>query len=291
MGPKHLRGVLPLVVLVISTLPTPPAHAAGTVTVCDEANLRTALSGGGEVTFACSGTIILADRISITSDTTVDGSGQAVTISGNNAVQVFYVETGVTFGLKSLTIANANAKDNTTAGGGAVETWGGTIIIDNSNFTNNTAWSGGAILSEGGTVSVARSTFSNNTAFEESAYGGAIFTESGTLTVSDSTFLGNPEKDFIHHFYFPGELEVINQLLKGTFPDNLLYSSAPDPSCFNNDHLLQPCAGLVFRIFYKIILDKPGTGDNERTGNIRNMRKHLPEETCTGIRLCSFATS
>lgn len=191
MGPKHLRGVLPLVVLVISTLPTPPAHAAGTVTVCDEANLRTALSGGGEVTFACSGTIILADRISITSDTTVDGSGQAVTISGNNAVQVFYVETGVTFGLKSLTIANANAKDNTTAGGGAVETWGGTIIIDNSNFTNNTAWSGGAIFSESGTVSVARSTFSNNTAFEQSAYGGAIFTESGTLTVSDSTFSGN----------------------------------------------------------------------------------------------------
>jgi len=83
----------------------------------------------------------------------------------------------------------------------------------------------------------------------------------------------------------------INQLLKGTFPDNLLHSSAPDPSCFNNNHLLQHCAGLVFRIFYKIILDKPGTGDNERTGYIRNMRKHPARRNLHGYQtllLCHF---
>lgn len=188
MEQRHLLIALALVAL---TLGARPAHSAGAVSVCDEAHLLTALSGGGDVTFACNGTITLTNRITITSDTTVDGSGQAVIISGNNAVQVFHVGEGVTLSLKGLTIANANAKDNTTAGGGAVETWGGTVIIDSSTFTNNTAWSGGAVFAESGTVIVSRSTFSNNTAFEQSAYGGAIFSEAGTLTVSDSTFSGN----------------------------------------------------------------------------------------------------
>jgi pectate lyase len=42
------------------------------------------LSGGGTVTFSCSGTITLTSTITIASDTTIDGSGQAVTISGDN---------------------------------------------------------------------------------------------------------------------------------------------------------------------------------------------------------------
>jgi len=188
MRPKHL-----LIVLVLSalTVPASPVRAGGAVSVCDEGHLLAALSGGGTVTFTCSGIVTLTNPITVAANTTVDGSGQAVTISGNNAVQVFHVDSGVTLNLKGLTIADANAKDNTTPGGGAVETWEGTVTIDNCTFTNNTAWSGGAILSEGGTVTVSRSTFSNNTAFEQSAYGGAIFSEYGTLTVSDSSFSGN----------------------------------------------------------------------------------------------------
>lgn len=188
MRSKQLLVVLALVILVVAAA---PAHAGGAVDVCDEDSLRTALSGGGLVTFKCSGTIALDNRIIITADTTIDGSATAVTISGNNAVQVFHVNSGVTLNLKGLTIADANAKDNTTPGGGAVESWGGTVTIDNCSFLNNTAWSGGAILSEGGTVTVNHSTFANNTAFDESAYGGAIFSEYGTLTVSDSSFSGN----------------------------------------------------------------------------------------------------
>ncbi len=39
------------------------AHAGGVVTVCDEAHLLAALSGGGTVAFACSGTITLTAEI------------------------------------------------------------------------------------------------------------------------------------------------------------------------------------------------------------------------------------
>ena len=62
----------------------------------DEGHLLTALSGGGTVTFSCSGTITLTAEITIAADTILDGSGQAVTISGNHAVRVFAVNEGVT---------------------------------------------------------------------------------------------------------------------------------------------------------------------------------------------------
>lgn len=214
MGSRHLLVVLALVILFAATA---PAHAAGTVTVCDEASLRTALSGGGLVTFTCSGTITLTETITITSNTTVDGTGQAVTISGNNAVQVFYVGTPVILNLKSLTIADGRGKGTYTEGGGAVQCYTGTVNIDDSTFINNTAWSGGAVLSRSGTVTVNRSTFSNNTAFEESAYGGAVFAHESTLTVIDSTFSGNGavEGGAIMSQY--GTLTVS----RSTFSDNL----------------------------------------------------------------------
>ena len=188
MESRHLLGVPALLILFVAAA---PAHAAGIVTVCDEAHLLSALSGGGDVTFTCSGTITLTDTITITSGTTVDGSGQAVTISGNNAVQLFYVGATATLNLKSLTIADGRGKGTYTEGGGAVQCFTGTVNIDDSTFINNTAWSGGAVLSQNGTVTIRRSTFSNNTAYEESAYGGAVYAQDSTLTVIDSTFSDN----------------------------------------------------------------------------------------------------
>ena len=97
MRPKHLVTILVLLVL---ALPAAPAHAGGIVSICDEGHLQAALAGGGTVTFACSGTITLSAEIVIAADTTIDGSGQAVTISGNNTVRVFSVSEGVTLNLK-----------------------------------------------------------------------------------------------------------------------------------------------------------------------------------------------
>ena len=75
MRSKHLVAILVLLMLVV---PTASAHAGGVVSVCDETHLLAALAGGGTVTFACSGTIILTAEIVIATDTTIDGSGQAI---------------------------------------------------------------------------------------------------------------------------------------------------------------------------------------------------------------------
>ena len=61
------------------------------------------------MTFSCSGTITLTAEITIAADTTIDGSGQTVTISGNHAVRVFTVNSGVTLNLNRLTVANGSA--------------------------------------------------------------------------------------------------------------------------------------------------------------------------------------
>jgi hypothetical protein len=62
MRPKHLIALLVLLAL---ALPAAPAHAGGVVSVCDEAHLKSALSGGGTVTFTCSGTITLTSTMTI----------------------------------------------------------------------------------------------------------------------------------------------------------------------------------------------------------------------------------
>jgi len=181
-----------LIVLVLLALAAPasPVQAGGVVNVCDEAHLLAALSGGETVTFTCSGIVTLTNPITIAANTTVDGSGQAVTISGNNAVQVFSVNTGVTLSLKGLTIANG--ENTITEGGGGVGTWGGTVNIDFSTFIGNRAYSGGAVYCRGCTLTVSHSTFSGNTGLDSMSYGGGISTyDGGTVTVSDSTFSGN----------------------------------------------------------------------------------------------------
>ncbi len=185
-----------LLVVLTLTLPAPPTHAGGVVTVCDEAHLLAALAGGGTVTFTCSGAITLTATIVISADTTIDGSGQVVTISGNNAVRVFTVEPGVTLNLIQLTIANGRAVGKT--GGGVYNSAGGTLTVSNCTFAGNAATylppfggSGGGIDNRG-TLVVSNSAFSGNNA--EAGSGGGIF-NLGALTVSNSSFSSNRARD------------------------------------------------------------------------------------------------
>jgi len=154
MRPKHLVTLLVLLAILLAlavaaTLASPaaPAHASGIVSVCDETHLMTAVAGGGTVTFSCSGTITLTAEITIAADTTIDGSGQTVTISGNHAVRVFTVNSGVTLNLNRLTVANGSAA---TGGGGGIYN-SGTLTVSNSTFSGNSAYSGGGI-ENGGTL-------------------------------------------------------------------------------------------------------------------------------------------
>src|SRR5213593_33632 len=86
----------------------------GTSASCTEAALDACLPGGasfdGTVTFACGGaaTITVTSRKIISADTTIDG-GSVITISGGGTVGVFTVNSGVTFTVQHLTIANGSS--------------------------------------------------------------------------------------------------------------------------------------------------------------------------------------
>ena len=195
MRPKHLVAIL---VLLMLALPASPAHAGGVVSVCDEAHLLAALAGGGTVTFTCSGTITLTAPITIAADTTIDGSGQDVTISGNHAVRVFTVNSGVTLNLDELTVAQGNAD----FGGGIFN--GGTLTVSNTIFTDNTA-----------------------TGLAGNAWGGGIFT-GGTLTVNNSIFSGNSAGSHLKQVTL-GTLAIYRTLLVAfSGAKTVLTSTLPD---------------------------------------------------------------
>lgn len=175
------------------------------------------VAGADLITFNVSGTIIALSTLPAVTDTlTIDGAG-AITLSGNNLVQVFSINgsgnltlqaVAVTQGKGSggggaansgtLSIVNSTFSNNQantpfSAGGGGVFN-SGTLNIINSTFTGNSGFQGGCVTNIG-TVTVTNSTFSNNTA---SALGGggcirsfSSFSSSPVVTVVNSTFSGN----------------------------------------------------------------------------------------------------
>jgi predicted outer membrane repeat protein len=189
MATKHIFVILAL--LTLALLPA-PAHAGGVVAVCDEAHLLAALAGGGTVTFACSGVIMLTNTITIAADTTIDGSAQDVTISGNNAVRVFTLNSEVRFNLNALTIANGAVGDYEAGGG--ISMRNGTLIVSNSTFAGNSAYEGGGIYKAGGAATLTNCTFTGNYATPHgpgASRGGGILNDDGALDVSDCVFSDN----------------------------------------------------------------------------------------------------
>lgn len=145
------------------------------VTDCTEAVLRGAMAGGGTVTFTCDGTITLSNTIAIDKDTILDGSGHEITISGNDACRVFFVNNNVNFTLINLTIAHGLGT-NGNYGGGIYND--GTVNATNCIFFNNCAYGFSAppYLSPPGTGG--------------DGYGGAIY-NTGIFTASQCSFLQN----------------------------------------------------------------------------------------------------
>jgi hypothetical protein len=201
--------VVPFLFLAMAGL----ARAAGTVTNCTTfgpaaGTLEAALMGGGSVTFACSGTIVVPE-IDINSGTTsIDATGQSVTLSGNNTNRVFLVASGATLNLQNLTVADAFFPGN----GGGIFSFG-TLTVANSTFSDNHVIddSGGGIFNSG-TATITNSTFSDNTA---AGGGGGIF-NFGTLTVTNSTFSGNTAASGAGIFnHFDTTLTVTNSTFSG----------------------------------------------------------------------------
>lgn len=185
---KRLPKMLLLVALLIAAcglnLLTEPlvVHAASqVVTNCaDDTQLRGYLANGGIISFNCASsttTIALSNTLNVTKNTVIDGSGQQITLSGNNSYQVLSVNGGVSLTISNLTIANGKVAppSNISNQGGGLANNGGTVTISNSTFANNTV------------IAASGSSFG---AIGQSAQGGAIY-NSGTLTVTNSTFTSN----------------------------------------------------------------------------------------------------
>jgi len=160
-----------------------PCHAAGVVTDCskfgttiEEGTLAWALDGGGDVDFACNGTIIVEPEIRIETDTVIDSNGFDVVLSGNNKNSVFWVREEKNLDLLGLKITKGAAY-------GAVRNLGGSVNIDNCVISESTAMYGGGIRNENwmntyiGTMTLTNTIVSNNTAYSSisNSIGGGIY--------------------------------------------------------------------------------------------------------------------
>jgi hypothetical protein len=162
--------------------------------------------------FNAAKTITLAATININPATgdslTITGPGaNLLTVSGNNAVEIFFVSDGdiasisgmkLTLGKNNnggaaidnrgnLTVANAAFVSNVTNNeGGAISTQG-PLTVSNCAFSSNSASSGSAIaISGAGPVNISDSTFADHSA----GNGGAI-SNGGVLNVSGCSFTNN----------------------------------------------------------------------------------------------------
>lgn len=168
------------------------AGSCGTGT-CSLRDAITQAAAGDTITFATgvTGTITLSSALPAiaANGLIIQGPGSSVlTVSGNNASQIFINSPGVTSAIEYLTVANGAVSDGA---GGAILNSGGSLylinVIVSSNQATGATGAGGAVYNNGGTLNVSKTTFSGNSATLE---GGAIY-NSGTLLVADSTFTGN----------------------------------------------------------------------------------------------------
>jgi hypothetical protein len=154
-----------------------PANPAGSVINFDP----TVFGSATPQTITLSGTLVLSepDGPEVIDASTVTGP---ITISGNNAVGVFQVESSVAATLSALTITAGSAANGAGINNSGTLTVTGSTL-ENSNATND----GGGIYNSGTIVALTNSSIENNNAVNE---GGGIY-NSGTLMVTDSTVAGN----------------------------------------------------------------------------------------------------
>ncbi len=143
-------------------------------------------AGSDTITFTVSGTITLASSLpNITDHLTINGTGQSVTVSGNDLHRVMYVGGGKTLTITRLKIEHGYADTS----GGAIFSHLSTVILSYSSLAENRAeYYGGAIYMSGGSLTVSNSTFRVNSADDG---GGAIKTYTTTAAVSNTTFINN----------------------------------------------------------------------------------------------------
>ena len=181
---------------------------AATITVINTADsefgsLRQALADandGDTIDFGITGTITLfTGQLVVDKSVTINGPGAAnLAVDGNGASRVFYIGSGRTVTIDSLTIINGNAGSGDTGGG--IYNDQATLTVTNCTLSGNSAgYRGGGIFNGGefgsATLTISHSTLSGNSSTSGAGYGGGIFNAGGfgsaTLTITNSTLSGN----------------------------------------------------------------------------------------------------
>lgn len=217
----------------------------GTPGSCTQAALDSALAGGGAVTFSCGGgpvtiPITSTKTISAATPTDVDGGG-LVTLDGQDAVRLFYVDYQRQLALRNLTLRRGRVADV----GAAVrshyhERGTAALTVVNVRFEDNVCTQagddvgGGAIYLQGGVSTVDASTFLRN----RGGNGGAIGYLGGDgagpangLTIRDSVFVGNETQDRVSSFGATGGALYVDgsgggevRIERCTFRDNAAWA-------------------------------------------------------------------
>ena len=195
---QRIWRLLAIIVMMAGLLPLVPVGTVvandAVVSVCDEAHFDAALvtvqsTGGGTITFSCTGTITFTSQKTITSDVTIIGGGTII-FDGNDSTRLFFMNPGASLELVRVTLQSGNSAGSGNGSGGAIYNWDGTLTVTGSTFSgNNTGFfasSGGAIYNENGALTITTSTFSGN-----SAVGGGAIHNTGMTTVIASAFSSN----------------------------------------------------------------------------------------------------
>ena len=184
--------MFPSLATVLLLLTCCSTFGGGIVTDCTEASLRAALSGGGTVTFACDGTIVLSNTLVIASNTVLDATGRSVILDGNSSNRVLTILTNVSCSITNVQVINGR---DFLAGGGIHNS--GTLTLQNCAVSNNTVGGSfmgprtGAGIMNLGVCNLYGCTLVSNVAGPGSE-GGAIYNENGSIVRAvGSTFTRN----------------------------------------------------------------------------------------------------
>ena len=153
--------------------------------------------------FSTSQTITVSSTLNLTETAgseVIDGPGASlVTVSGNNAVTVFSVASGVTSSFSGLTISGGLGGGSTGDNGGGIYN-SGTTTVTNAIIEDNSAINaGGGIFNAAGTMTVNDCTIANNTAGGAFVAGGGGIYSGATMTITNSTIDNN-----VSHTYAGG---------------------------------------------------------------------------------------
>jgi hypothetical protein len=184
-GTALVAALLGLVFLHPTIMLAAGVVGTGTPESCTEAALDASLAGGGMVTFNCGAepvTVTISSTKTIAQDTSIDGDGR-ITVDGQNTVRIFTVNSGLTFDVRDLTLANGS---DGHGGCGGIENDGGTLSVTNSIIKGCSGVGGGICNARGGNVTIAGSAFTAN----HGCFGGGIRNE-GTVSISNSALTGN----------------------------------------------------------------------------------------------------